>query len=139
MAGGQRRARAAGHHRDHGVRRSHAGQLCQPLHDAAARRPDRDRHPARRRHGLQAAALPESWRHHAAGRGWTGRAGAARGGVRRALILDAKGFPVDTLSYKALGFHTKRTIRATVLAQKVAGLHGFTGNTGHDVSLGFSA
>ncbi|SOY39628.1 protein of unknown function [Cupriavidus taiwanensis] len=139
VAGGQRRAPAAGHHRDHGVRRGHAGQLCQPLHDTAARGPDRDRHAAGRGHGLQAAALPQSRRHHAPRRGRAGRADAAGSGVRRALTAPPQGFRIDTLLYKALDLLTKRTIRATVLAQNAARLHGFTGNPGSGVSLAFSA
>ena len=62
-------------HLEHGVRLRRAGRLHQPLHDAAARRRHRHRHPARRRPRHEAAALPQGRRHAAPGHRRAGRAG----------------------------------------------------------------
>ena len=51
---GERQADAERHDQDDDLRRGEAGQLCQPLHDAACRRRDRHRHAARRRPGREA-------------------------------------------------------------------------------------
>jgi 2-keto-4-pentenoate hydratase/2-oxohepta-3-ene-1,7-dioic acid hydratase in catechol pathway len=56
-------------------------QLCQPFHDLAARRHHPDRHAVGCRSRHEAAAIPQTWRPHAAfGRGF-GRAKPASGGL----------------------------------------------------------
>ena len=69
-----------GTHEDDDLRRGEAGQLCQPLHHAARRRRDRDRHATGRWAGREAeSGVPEGGRHDAAVRRGPGRADAARG------------------------------------------------------------
>ena len=77
VAGCQRRAQADRHDRHDDLRRGDPGQLHQRVHDPDARRRHHDRHPARRRHGHQAAAaIPEGRRRCPPGHREAGRAAA---------------------------------------------------------------
>ncbi len=83
VAGRERPAHAVRQHPHHDLRRGAARELREPLHDAAARRRDHHRHPARRGHGPEAAALPEEGRCRRARHRRAGRAAPAGGGVPR--------------------------------------------------------
>jgi hypothetical protein len=78
VAGGGRQTLPEWQHGDHGLRGCISGELPEPVHEPSARRCDRDRDAAGRRHGHEAACLSSTWQSRAIGHRWAWPAGTTR-------------------------------------------------------------